>query len=93
MLNSTHQFRRGGSVQFRPQGLGGSESLIRRICAGDGILKDKDEDLAMAEHAEKAALQAQSIVAKQCWLTIAREYRALAAERRKLQRPDPKWDS
>ena len=52
-----------------------------------------DDYLALAEQAERAADEAQSIVAKQCWQTIARKYRVLAAEMLKLKRPDPKWGS
>ena len=52
----------------------------------------KDDYLAMAERAERAATAAASIVAKRSWREIAREYRALAARKLKLNRPDPKRD-
>ena len=41
-------------------------------------MEDRNDDyLAMAEEAEKAATKAQTLVAKQCWHAIAREYREL----------------
>jgi hypothetical protein len=42
--------------------------------------KGPAEYLAMAQQAENAAAEAESDSAKQCWLTIDQEYRALSAK-------------
>ena len=56
--------------------------------------EDRDDDyLAMAEQAERAAAEARTVISKRCWQAIANEYRALAAENLKLDRPEPKRDS
>ena len=47
-----------------------------------------EEYLAMAQRAEKAADEAETIGAKQSWLVIAQEYRALASEGLKRMQDD-----
>jgi len=46
------------------------------------------EYLALAEHAEKAAEEAPTDFAKECWRVIANEYRALAADKQKRAQDD-----
>ena len=45
-----------------------------------------EEYLALAQHAEQAAVEAETAAAKSSWQTIAQEYRMLAAEKlRRMQ--------
>jgi hypothetical protein len=61
---------------------------------GGSMSGGRDNDyLAMAKQADRAAAEAQTEIAKRSWQAIANEYRALAAEKLRLNRPDPKWDS
>jgi hypothetical protein len=45
--------------------------------------RDVEECLAKAKQADEAATKSESLVARNCWLTIAETYRMLAADKEK----------
>jgi len=51
---------------------------------GERAIGNREDYLALAAQADKAAAEAQTSVARNAWQAIARQYRAFAAQKRKL---------